>query len=467
MTKNILNIILILLIPFSSFAQLEVFDSEIEYIDDIAMYKNQKFTGTVYSDDINIVPNSCECTLKAHYKNGKRDGKYTTWNNDGTLQIEATYIKGKLNGDKKYYTNNKLVKNESYNNDKLLKKINFSNGKIEKVTIYQSDTERIEKIINNKIVTENIYKNNILIETNKYKNDILLKKELFDKPNNKKVIVYDDSGTKLSEYYYINNELISGGKLVNGKREGEWTIYSDDMLVKKLITYKNGNPVKTTIIDARKYIKNNKPNENSMIIRYANILNNKHEYYLIKFIEQQYYKDLKQNIAQLITHRTQVINDYKKYGEQEIDFLLTFKWLNNNELSIIRSDFDGKVFEKYIVTVPKIFEKIELLNAKKLNTHQTIPLNKIFSKYFPIHFYISGVRKQTETEVNYINVDKGKYDGVIKKIYFVYDQETKSIMSEVKPIKIYKNKSVCKVYSYQEWLKKYMKKHQNILIIEK
>ena len=468
------TVLLLLLVSFVKLsAQLEVFVSEVTVVNDVLYYKNQPLTGVLFSDDDTDIPNKCECTLQAFYRNGLLNGKKTTWNVYGQLTTQEEYLNGVLHGDKRLYDKGKLIKRGHYEHGVLIyEEIYDFKGNLLQNNLFIPE-KKIKKIKKIKQAEKKI-----ILETYLY--DQLIKTEVFNLDNNliksektqgdiKTVIEYDENGTINSEYKYRNNELIYGGRYYDNKKNGLWIEYSDDLLKKIIKEYKNGELITQKVIDTRKYIKNNKQNENNKIVLFNNDANHDESFYMLKFINFQFNTSLKEKIIQLILKRTKLITDYQKYGENEINYKLIFKYTDSKHLIIVKSDFEDKIFEKYLVSFDnnQLIEDLRLIETTHDKTKEKSDLYTVIVKMFPVYIYISEIRKETDTEINYVSLNKGSDEGISKHPYFVYDNDQKSLMSELKPIKVYRHKTICKVISFQEWLKKYNQNHNKILIVEK
>ncbi len=74
-------------------AQETVYESDVIKKNGVVYYEGQAFSGWLLSDE-NGIPNKCDCTLKAQYKNGKLHGTKKEWYKSGVLKYSGTYSKG-------------------------------------------------------------------------------------------------------------------------------------------------------------------------------------------------------------------------------------------------------------------------------------------------------------------------------------------------------------------------------------
>jgi len=139
MVKKSLVVILGFFFPFLVIAQQVALENEVYEKNGIVYKGNRPFTGTLYSDDEGI-PNDCECTLEAHYKNGKLNGWKREWYDNGNIKYEGKYVNGKPVGTHTYY----------YSNGKKKKKEVYRNGELVSSVLYKRDgTPRQSSPVNN------------------------------------------------------------------------------------------------------------------------------------------------------------------------------------------------------------------------------------------------------------------------------------------------------------------------------
>ena len=118
----------------------------------------------------------------------------------------------------------------------------------------------------------------------------------------------------------------------------------------------------------------------------------------------------------------------------------------------------------------KIVMTLSNTNNEKIIENSFNTINQLFSKIdelFPLSCRSFSIRKQSESEIQYVELGKGTEEGIVKKMkLFVFDKNNKLKMSELKVIQAYPHKSICKVISYSEWFKKYVNENKDILIIQ-
>jgi len=132
--------------------------------------------------------------LKCQYgtKLGKRDGKFTQYNEDGTIFLECYYIDGKKNGEEKCYSSVEVTSMGNYIDDKIegdyitvnhkqnsRKITKYKNGKRNGEEIVYYDGEKIyykAYYIDGKLNGDYIkYDNNgIIVQKLKYKDEMIV-----------------------------------------------------------------------------------------------------------------------------------------------------------------------------------------------------------------------------------------------------------------------------------------------------
>ena len=350
-----LIIFLFLAVFGKSFAQIEVYQSDTKVVDNLVYYNNKPLTGVLFSDDEQLVPNACECTLRIKYENGLRNGKYQEWNINGKIKKEAVYKQGVLQ-QQKVYNNDGLFVETHYKSGKPIKEVYYKDGKINKIKEYKQSLKDYT------------------------------------------ITYYNDKLKITKKDFFVNNKL-----------------------------YKTEKP-----FDNKFYIKYRKPFES-----------NQHTY-LVTFDKSFTNDSLKKKIHEYIKKRTREIKTDDKIGAS---YQLNFKMNGDNFEIALSGKNDAKKNENSFKSVKQLFSKIDEL--------------------FPLSCRSFSIRKQNESEIQYIELGKGSKEGILKKMrLFVYDKNNKLKMSELKVIQAYPHKSVCKVISYSEWLKKYINDNKQILVIQ-
>ena len=178
------------------------------------------------------------------YKNGKPDNSGIEYNEKGNISAIKEYRNGNLidvekinsfdrNGNKtgiwrEYYKDGKIKKEESYKNDELdgvskeydergrvVSSLRYREGNLETKSDSQDDSIELKNEYDDQqhLIRSGTYKGKIPIGIHRFYND---KKEVIS------TIVYNESGVKIAEGI-IND---------NGKRNGHWTAYFENGIVK-------------------------------------------------------------------------------------------------------------------------------------------------------------------------------------------------------------------------------------------
>ena len=126
--KKLLVILLSAGMSWALIAQDAAFTNEVHERNGIVYFRGKPFTGILYSDDEGI-PNKCECTLEAYYRNGVLHGMKRQWYRNGKKKFEGRYVNGQPTGVHLYY----------YSNGRLKKKAVYRNGKLISSVLYNRD----------------------------------------------------------------------------------------------------------------------------------------------------------------------------------------------------------------------------------------------------------------------------------------------------------------------------------------
>lgn len=173
-----------------------------------------------------------------HYNSeGEKDGIWRNYYENGNIKDEKIYLNGKLNG---YY---KLYNEEG----KLIEAIKYKSGELDlESKDFETNIEIKEEYDENEnLIFQGSYKNNIPIGIHRFFN------------NKGKVIkstTYDINGNKIAEgkvlmngnedgewvYYYENRNKNAVGTYNNGNKTGKWTYYYPNERIKQTGTYNNG-----------------------------------------------------------------------------------------------------------------------------------------------------------------------------------------------------------------------------------
>jgi uncharacterized protein len=157
-------------------------------------------------------------TLLEHYKNGMLHGQVIAYSSMTEIPVsEAMYANGKKNGMyRQFYDNGKIQEETWFKNDMKdgVSKWNNKNG--------QRLAEYNYKANNFDGVQTTFYENDTVQTINTYKDNKL-------------------SGE--SKEFYRNGKIKASGKYVNGLKEGAWTEYNELGKIEKVTRYKEGEEI--------------------------------------------------------------------------------------------------------------------------------------------------------------------------------------------------------------------------------
>ncbi|MBL7839384.1 MAG: hypothetical protein JNJ75_04525 [Cyclobacteriaceae bacterium] len=195
--------------------------------------------------------------LQYTLKDGKYEGKYTSWYPDGAIEVSSNYKADKKNGKHiEYFKNGKPELEATYVDDKMtgLVSLSFAEGTKRKTIEYDRTTFKLieEKEYSQKGILKFTRK---VISGNQAKSTTydsisgikaFEEEELFDPRNNNylrhgRVIQYHPNGQIAIDAQFLNGkldgtfkqfdnsgEVISSGENKNGSTAGEWISYLDD-----------------------------------------------------------------------------------------------------------------------------------------------------------------------------------------------------------------------------------------------
>ncbi len=492
-----------------SFAQIDVFEDEIVNKNNIIYYQNQALTGTVYSNDEEDIPNTCQCTLKAHYKNGLLDGEKMEFYKNGKLKFKGNYKNGKPTGkhlrynqngqiiEKSTYQNSMPVELVFFENDKIIKKEIYKNGKLETIKEFDKtgkltaeshfngkESKYIEYYPDGKTKIKGHYKN-------------LLKDGTW--------IYYDETGQKTMEQIYLNNELIGQGKYQNGQKNGKWYQYSPDKKIKTIKIYQDGKLIDTKTENSAYTIKNYKFKQGEILLYRQNKITGDSLYYVLNpMIRPDDPEEIKQvkaiitaqikrrvdsapndlnsisdksiskrieihdvviNFSTIKHPRSRMVNGKEqKYYEYEayatVDFKIFVYPIDSNiaDIMYFSADSQGSLAAGLLTGIANAFPhtRDEALNKmlRHINTY------KFAVKYLPAYTTIAEIKTKGSKKVKSIKTSDGYFNNILKGAYFqVYDQETGSYKSLIKIYKAESNFTFGKVRKEGDWLKNYMNEH--------
>ena len=246
----------ILLLAFWSLtgmqAQIQALTSDVRTENGVVYFNGKPFTGTLYSDDDDVIPNDCECTLIEHYKNGVKDGVQQKFHPNGKLQFRGTYRNGKPVGVHLYYNEKgDLVQKIYYENGQQVKEEDYENGKLTGLAISANGHTRDVKFFyeDGQLKTHIVYQNDGIAETGYHKNG-KIKWEKYYRNHQKHGTwtYYDENGVKVRTQVYEHGKLVEEGSWKNGQKDGKWYVYKDPGKT-RVITYRNGEIKSTEILD--------------------------------------------------------------------------------------------------------------------------------------------------------------------------------------------------------------------------
>ena len=499
-------ILLFLPVYFSSYAQIDVFDDEIENRNGVIYYENQLLTGTVYSNDEESIPNNCQCTLKAHYKDGLADGEKVEFYKTGKLKFKGNFQNGKPIGEHlKYGPNGKIIQKNTYNNGEPIEKIYYKNDKIVQKDTYHNGQLQITQHFDNNQLTKEIRYNSDKNHVVEYFPNGKTKVDAYYKGQYKtgEWTFYNEDGQKTMKKIYNNDELIGEGAYKNEQKDGIWYQYSPDKKIKTIKIYQSGKLVKTKTENSAYAIKNyhfksgeiiltkqNKiagdtlyyawnpminPDDHSEIKRVKNAIT-----YLIKrhadsapsdlsFIGDKNLsyrfeiRDVKITYKNLKHQRTRTVNgtEQKYY---EIEYLATVEFkiytlpVDNNGIADIMyfsADSQGSLGSGLLTAALGAYPKNRKEAFKRMLKH--INIYKFAVKYFPAYTQIATIKSQNSKKIKAIKTTGGMFNKVYKGAYYkVYDQKSGTFKALIKIYKAESNFAYGKVKKDGDWLKNYI-----------
>ncbi len=249
MRKFLLLVLIYFIHSQFSNAQNYAFESEISKRNGLVYFKGKPFTGKLFSDDDNI-PNKCNCTLEAQYKNGKLNGYKKTYYKNGKPKFSGKYKMGVKNGtDIYYYENGKKKQVEKYVNGILTEKIRYyKNGNIQKKETYKNG-KVIASILYNRNGTPKNKGQSTDIQTTNNINSSQIQKTVYEQKSQpeQSVVINKKQTIKpvKNNSKNINNTSTSGN--IIKIQDGLQKTYFNNGQPKRISFYKNGLPVKDTL----------------------------------------------------------------------------------------------------------------------------------------------------------------------------------------------------------------------------
>jgi len=311
MKNTVLYFLLMALWGFSPFAsaQIEALTSDITVRNGVAYYNGQPFSGTLYSDDDEIVPNDCECTLIATYRNGLLHGEKREYHPNGKLKFVGRYEDGIPVGvhiyylpngaitEKIWYENGRPVKKEEYGSGGvvLLREI-YENGELKEAhTFYSDGTKQTSefKSPDGKRIFIKYYENG----------NPCCKEEYLNGNSHGEWIRYYASGQKKDYERYEQNQLIEKGSFdENGEKHGKWEKYNADGTV-TVTLYEHGEIKSTQEVNPQYSVSNFQFYSDDVLGKYYNAARNTDEYIVFRSDESGYKDRPSRRIARKITDK--------------------------------------------------------------------------------------------------------------------------------------------------------------------
>lgn len=173
--------------------------------------------------------------FEKNYKNGKLDGKFIRYYENGNISNEVVFINGIPTGYKQFYKSNKLKAEKTDNGKTQVLTTWYENG------IKKSEQHFINNMLNDK--SEQWYDNGQLEFCCLFKQN---------KQNGKFVVYHKNGESKINgnyvngsfdgnwKTYNENSQIISEENYNLGQKVGTWTYYFDNSNKKAKIIYKNG-----------------------------------------------------------------------------------------------------------------------------------------------------------------------------------------------------------------------------------
>ena len=356
-------------------SQIDVFEDEIVLKDGIVYYQNFPLTGTVYSDDDEPVPNTCQCTKVTRYKDGLLHGISQEWYTDGKLKFQGNYLSGKPQGTHIYYYPNgkPSVKIEFENGTPVKKELYYETGELKSVIPFvEGREEGTEKVYatNGQLLQENEYHAGLLQKTRVYKDNRLVEEKIYT-PTHRKEIYYKDDGkiefsylrsknildgetikydkqnNVLERNLYKNDKLIKTQSFKNNRKHGKFFSLSDDLKRKTVEIYNNGDLVKKYTIDAGHFLENYELLPQDNIYKYHNKFTGLDEYFIIRFTSgagaSERVNAIKKRILEKLNLRGTPVSKDDIKGEKQLKNIVRISNIQVQYKKIKHEDKDKKI----------------------------------------------------------------------------------------------------------------------------
>ncbi len=493
-------------------AQVNVFEDEVTVKNGTLYYNGIPLTGTLFSNDSEPVPNACECTLKASYRNGKLHGIKQTWYPDGSLKFKGKFANGKPVGIHLYFQNGTPYITEQYENGQLVEKEEIINS-----------GKRISKFKNGQPVSVKIFN----------KEGRLISKEIFSGPN-KEIHFYDRDGkVRKTEQYqnnkkhgewqtylddreviyerYENGRLIEKGKFIDNRKHGTWIKIEGNLKIEE--RYKNGKLTGSKTLHTDYQVENFDFEPDDMLVSRFNPVLSENELGVLRMIKSsdRYYGQIAEKIQEAVLERARQ-TDPLEVREQSVGKLLEVSNINVKfdpfDYQTTRYDRNNnpakvtlKGYKAYIEFTVRVFSfrkgKKELVHTEHYSytsspatamefilksqsgSHPSTPeeafplaLRKIriyptLVVAFPVYARISKVLYETETKVKKVRIDKGSNYNVKKRSYYaVLNPETGRPEALLRVKKVYYQSADLLVKKQGDTIKQFLTDHNEIFVIE-
>ncbi len=216
---------------------VDIFLNDDDYLISIGKYKDD---GETHYGHWSYYFTNAELKEDGNYNDdGKLEGKWLTYNNEGTLLYIENYKNGQLEGDYIGYYPSGNKRFES----------NYVNNVPEGIVRYFFDCDAVSSFVTFKNGSRNgkgmnYYKNGVVKEDFFYKNDSLESEDKNFYPSGSIKWVYNYSSNKLTGkaiYYYRNGKIEKEYEYVNNKLNGPYKEYYSNGTLSNTGSYEKGN----------------------------------------------------------------------------------------------------------------------------------------------------------------------------------------------------------------------------------
>ena len=216
------------------------------YLSNCSIYKRNYKDGKLDGKSTTWYEND-QIKSKENYKDGKLDGKRTTWYKDGQIESEVNYKNNKKEGKETTWYENGQIKSESTHNKLEGKKTSwYQSGKIKSEVNYKNNKKEGKETTwyeNGRVKSENNYKNgykegkfSVWYDNGQIKSE---NNYTFDDIDGIQTS-WDENGQKKSEVIYSKKEYKKTSWYDNGQKEAEENRKDRKLDGKRTTWYKNG-----------------------------------------------------------------------------------------------------------------------------------------------------------------------------------------------------------------------------------